>query len=76
MKTQTNMKQTRGMKIGRLAMRYYPNSSYRTALRHFREEILLTRDLLPALQSIGYSKNQRYLSPRQVQVIEQFLGEP
>jgi hypothetical protein len=75
-KMQTDMKRTRGMKLGRLAMRYYPDSSYRTALRRFREEILLTRDLLPALQSIGYSEHQRYFSPRQVQMIEQYLGEP
>ena len=34
-----------------------------------------TRGLLQALQDVGYKGNERILTPRQVQVIEEFLGE-
>ena len=62
--------------FGKLAMQYYPDHSYKSAVRLFREEIRLTRGLLPALKAVGYKENKRKLTPRQVQVIEKFLGEP
>lgn len=62
--------------FGKLAMQYYPDHSYKSAVRLFREEIRLTRGLFPALKAVGYKENKRKLSPRQVQVIEKFLGEP
>lgn len=62
--------------FGNLAMRYYPRRAYKTALKAFRQEIHDTRGLLQALQDAGYRENQRRLSPRQMQIIEDFLGEP
>ena len=63
--------------FGRLAMLYYPDiRSPKRASHLFRQEIRLTRGLLDALQSIGYHESQRILTPRQVQVIEEYLGEP
>lgn len=61
--------------FGPLAMLYYPHLSYKRAVHLFRQEILLTRGLLDALKAVGYRENQRVLTPRQVQVIENFLGE-
>ena len=63
-------------KFYKVATRYYPGRKARTAVRLFRQEIQLTRGLQDALQSIGYHESQRILSPRMVQVIEEYLGEP
>lgn len=62
--------------FGLLAMLYYPHLSYKRAVHLFREELRLTRGLLDALKAVGYRENQRVLTPRQVQVIEEYLGEP
>ena len=62
--------------FGNLAMRYYKGRGYKRAVHLFRQEIQLTRGLLEALKAIGYSEQQRILTPRQVQVIEEYLGEP
>jgi hypothetical protein len=59
-----------------LAMLYYPHLSYKRAVHLFRQELRLTRGLLDALKRVGYRENQRVLTPRQVQVIEEYLGEP
>ena len=64
------------LQFGNIAMRYYKGKNYKTALRLFRKEIELTRGLLDALQAIGYRDSQRVLTPRQAQVIEDYLGEP
>lgn len=61
--------------FGRLAMLYYPDHAYRSAVRLFRQEIHLTRGLWQALERVGYNDKLRMLTPRQIQVIEKFLGE-
>lgn len=61
--------------FGRLALLYYPDRGYKRAVHLFRQELKETRGLLQALQAIGYRGNERILTPRQVQVIEEFLGE-
>ena len=61
--------------FGHLAMLYYPNLAYKAALRMFRKELEHTRDLFSALQDMGYEGKERLLSPRQVRVIEEYLGE-
>ena len=65
----------RQCRFGRLALLYYPDHGYKRAVHLVRQELRLTRGLLPALQDVGYKGNERILSPRQVQVIEEFLGE-
>ena len=76
-----NLKQMRNRKrnalqFGRVAMRYFPECNYKTALRHFRDEIVKTRGLQQALAEIGYTPSQRTLTLRQMKVIEDYLGEP
>ena len=56
-------------------MLYHPGRCRKGAIRAFRNEISLTRGLLPALKQLGYRESQRVLTPRQVQVIEEYLGE-
>ena len=62
--------------FGRLALLYYPDRGYKRAVRLFRQELKETRGLLQALTDLGYRGNERILTPRQVQLIEEFLGEP
>ena len=66
---------SRPTQFGHLAMIYYPDRGYRMAVRLFREELKITAGLMEALEKAGYHDNQRMLSPRQVKVIERFLGE-
>ncbi|MBO5706317.1 MAG: DUF4248 domain-containing protein [Bacteroidaceae bacterium] len=61
--------------FGRLALLYYPDRGYKRAVHLFRQELRETRGLYQALQDVGYRGNERILTPRQVQVIEEFLGE-
>ena len=63
------------LQFGNLAMRYYKGKNYKTALKAFRQESREPRGLLDALKAIGYRGNERILTPRLVQVIEEFLGE-
>ena len=62
--------------FGLLAMLYYPHLSYKRAVHLFRQELRLTRGLLDALKALGYTETQRLFTPRQVQVIAEYLGEP
>jgi hypothetical protein len=62
--------------FGRLALLYYPDRGYKRAVHLFRQELRQTRGLLQALQDVGDKANERILTPRQVQVIEEFLGDP
>ena len=65
-----------GCSFGHLALLYYPNHAYRSAVRLFRQEIHLTRGLWQALERVGYNDKLRKLTARQILVIEKFLGEP
>lgn len=62
--------------FGRLAQFYYPDRGYKRAVHLFRQEIRDTRGLFQALVDLGYKDNQRLLNKRQVEVIEDYLGEP
>lgn len=64
------------LQFGNVAMRYYKGKNYKTALRLFRKELRDTRGLFQALADLGYRDNQRILNKRQLEVIEDFLGEP
>lgn len=77
MRKQKNSTNILGKKtqFGHLAMLYYPNLAYKAALRMFRKELEHTRGLFSALQDMGYEGKERLLSPRQVRVIEEYLGE-
>jgi hypothetical protein len=62
--------------FGRLALLYYPDRGYKRAVHLFRQELRQTRGLYQALLDVGYRDNQRILNKRQLEVIEEFLGEP
>ena len=66
---------SRPTQFGRLAQRYYPDRGYKRAVALFREELKITGGLQKALEELGYHENQRMLTPRQVRVIEEYLGE-
>ena len=55
---------------------YYPDHNYDSALRHFREEMHLTRGMWKAMTDVGYREKQKLLTRAQVRTIVQFLGEP
>ncbi len=42
-----------------LAQMYYPDHHYDSALRHFREEMHLTRGLWEAMRAVGYREKQK-----------------
>jgi hypothetical protein len=64
------------LQFGNVAMRYYKGKNYKTALKAFRQEIRDTRGLYDALLDLGYKDKQRILNKRQLEVIENYLGEP
>ena len=73
--SQQQPKSRKFRQFGNLAMSYYPDRGYKRAVALFREEIRLTGGLMDALVKVGYTENSRVLSPRQVRVIEEYLGE-
>ena len=75
-KSPHRLKSRKKNQFGRLAMQYYPGRGYKAAVRAFRKEIELTRGLMSALSDTGYTSTQRLLSPRQISIIEDYLGEP
>jgi hypothetical protein len=75
-KSQHRLKSRKKNQFGRLAMQYYPGRGYKAAVRAFRKEIEQTRGLMSALSDTGYTSTQRLLTPRQVCIIEDYLGEP
>ena len=62
--------------FGDLAQMYYPDHNYDSALRHFREEMHLTRGMWKAMRAVGYKEKRKTLTRAQVRTIVQFLGEP
>jgi hypothetical protein len=74
-KSEGLLKSRKFRQFGNLAMSYYPDRGYKRAVALFREELKITGGLQKALEELGYHENQRMLSPRQVRVIEEYLGE-
>lgn len=59
-----------------LAGLYFPTSSPRAATTQLRRWITLNNELTDALAQTGLTKGQRLLTPRQVALIMEHLGEP
>ena len=59
-----------------LASAYFPDNSKQTASKRFAHEIHSNKPLLAALQATGYSRPRKILSPKPLQIISSFLGEP
>ena len=62
--------------FGQLAQLYYPDRSPQSAIRLFREEMMLTRGLWDAMTAVGYKPYTKVLTRGQVKTIVQYLGEP
>ena len=59
-----------------LALCYFPNSLPRTANNHLTMWIKRNDELVKQLDATGYRKNSKSFSPRQVELILQFLRTP
>lgn len=59
-----------------LAQAYFPDRSKESAGKLLAREIHTNRRLMSALQPTGYSRPHKILSPKQLQIIFSFLGEP
>ena len=60
-----------------VAMAYFPNSTDNaTARRNLLRWIRRNPELQERLQEAGYRATQHYLSPKQVGIIYEILGEP
>ncbi len=59
-----------------LAHLYNPTMTYDCALRTFRRWLIRVPVLCDELKRTGYQDKQHVLSPRQVQIIFRYLGEP
>ena len=59
-----------------LAAAYFPDHSKESASKRFAHEIHTNRPLMSALQTTNYSPQRKLLSPKQLQIIFSFLGEP
>ena len=59
-----------------LAGLYFPPRSPRVATTQLRRWINRNNDLTEALAQTGLKKGQRLLTPRQVALILEYLGEP
>lgn len=57
-----------------LAMAYFPDCSKKTASRLFAREIHGNAELMAELEATGYRRSQKQLSPKQVGIIEKYLG--
>jgi hypothetical protein len=61
---------------GELALLYFPNSTKKSATTQLRRWIRRNLELRSTLAQLGFADHQRILTPRQVEVILQFVGEP
>ena len=57
-----------------LAMAYFDGCSKKTASRLFAREIHGNAELMAELEATGYRRSQKRLSPKQVGIIEKYLG--
>lgn len=59
-----------------LAQAYNPNLHPQVAWRKLKEWIVVNKELTLALQKSGYDAKHRSFTPKQVQLIFEYLGEP
>ena len=59
-----------------LAMAYFPDHSRESASKRLAHEIHSNKPLMSVLQATGYTRPRKILSPKQLQIIFSFLGEP
>lgn len=59
-----------------LALMYFPASQPKTALNHLMSWIKRCRPLMEKLLETGYRTQDKWLTPRQVEAVMYYLGEP
>lgn len=65
------------IKKSQLARQYFPNAKNdNSACTMLSQYMRRCTDLMAALHSAGYHPTQRLLTPRQVLLIYEYLGEP
>lgn len=65
------------MSKSELAQRYFPDvKSAHTAVNRMMSLVTAYDDLMGELEKVGYQKTCKYLTPRQVAIIVDYLGEP
>lgn len=64
------------LSLTELALAYAPGLSEASARKRLREWLSFSPDLMKRLRAAGYRKGQRVLTPRQVKIIYDHLGEP
>lgn len=67
---------TGALQMKELATLYFPNSTCRSATTQLRRWITYNKALSQALDETGYTRGQRYFTPRQVGLVFKYLGEP
>lgn len=55
---------------------YFPNSTPRSANTQIKRWFMYNKALMKALSDAGYVNGQRVFTPKQVQLVFEYLGEP
>ena len=66
----------RTLSMKELSMMYFPNSTVKSAGAQLKRWINHNKELRTALEDTGYFDGQRLLTPRQVELVFHYLGEP
>jgi hypothetical protein len=66
----------RAFGFGELAQLYFPSITKKSASAQLRRWIVTSSTLLPLLINFGYKPGNRLLTPLQVKVIVDEIGEP
>jgi hypothetical protein len=59
-----------------LAMLYFPNSTKKSVIARLRRWLMSDNNLKPDLGNSGLKKCQKLLTPKQVRIIVNYIGEP
>lgn len=68
--------QIRAYSFGELAQLYFPNITKKSATKQLTRWLTLNENLYRKLSEMGYQKCIRILTPSQVKIIIEVLGEP
>jgi hypothetical protein len=61
---------------GELAQLYFPTIAKQSATVQFRRWIRINNNLLDELNLAGFKRYQKMLTPKQVEIIIKYIGEP
>ena len=59
-----------------LALRFFPDSTPETAVKHLKTMIRSNDMLWDELQAMGYNKRRKTFTPREIKAIFDWLGAP